>query len=558
MTDAEALEQLETLRKKKRTPVKEGLVRAVMVQDSDFHDKIRRIEVIDLMPDEEEALPEAPPAVTRKPRGVLLRPEKVPGPVAAEPPPKVDPELTEAKRVEHYRRSLGKLPVRGGLWAYLTREYGALVRFGARTSTLTRGFLPFTLRLSSEALAFLTRTLKKQVLPVLDQTLPLLLKKSWLHLTKYEYNLLVGLRDLVRLAASVPTSEEDRRGGGAAWDPVVPALRLFWTAPDLVDRTTHAWETATARLNLSEKVRLAGVDSIRTLLEARLDAQSFPDVLQAVLMIRARRHMDWGDTGPIEPGEYFLRDSFECTPDVQAEVDRACDVLSEQLEALGREAQEIRRIRYYLPAQNLLAEFEVTDDRSEATLWCQGLLTLLEAALSPLLEGTVVFADGTQTTLFQNPSLASTLARMRTVESQMADPIEGQNPELRATAARVIMNLGKTLVILIRTRSVTADPLVRAADTETVEDPLPFEQSVLDQPSTWAGLTVVEALIKAARVCLQAGRVLGDTTLETSLEKEVTIPGRMTDLLARLSRLAPPNRVEALKARWENAVSLLE
>lgn len=543
MEDAEALNRLESLRKKKRSKIKEGLVKAVMLQTGGFEDKIRRIEMIDLMPEEQPA-----PKTEKKARGALLRPPKPPPPLPApEPPP--DESLAEPKRVEQFRRRLAGFPVRAGFWAYLTREFGALIQFGARTSTLTRGFFFFTLRLSSESTVFLTKTLKEQVLPVLEQTLPLVAKKSWLHLNRFEYNLLASLRDLARTIGSVEVPAGEKNAGGPVWDVVVPGLRLFWTEPTLVDRTLQAWDLATTKLGCSDKTRQTGHDAIRTLLETRTDALSLPDVLLALLQLRARRAFDWTEGAP-GPGEYFLRDSFDCSPEIQVEIEKAAAILTRQLEVLERESQEIRRIRYFLPADDLLAGFDGTD-RTKPEVWCQAFLRKVEASFGPLLGGTVVFADGSRTELFRNASLDSSLARLKLLADQMAAPEAAENPELIASAARVIMNLGKTLVVMIRNRSLTADPLVRSGDPDRLTDPLPQEESVLELPGEWAGLTVINALVKAARLCLQAGRLLGDTSLETSLEKETTLAGRAADLLTRLARLVPPSRVEGLKKRWE-------
>lgn len=548
MTDAEAVARLETLRRRSRTKLKEGLVKAVMVQAGTFEDKIRRIEMIDLMP---EPKPTPPP---RKAKGTLLRPPKAP--TLPEPEPVADaPLLTEANRVEYHRRRLAKVPSRGGLWRYLTKEFGALVQFAARTSTLSRGLFPFTLKLSAESLTFLSHTLPDQVLPPLSQTLPLVLKKSWLHLNRFEYNLLAGLAQLVRTAASVTVLPEDKTGGGAAWDAVLPGLRLFRTAPGLVDRVLAAWDLATGKLGLPEATRQSGNESIRTLLVERTDALSLPDVLLAVLMLRSRRQLTWEEDQPIEPGEYFLKDGFDCTPDVQAEIDRAVGILSDQLEVLIRESQEVRRIRYFLPAEDLLGEFG-GDEREDRAAWALAFLPRLDAAFSPLLEGQVVFANNSQTQLFQNPSLSSILARLRLLASQLADPAQAAQPDLVPSVAKVVMNLGKTLVVLIRNRSLTAHPLARAPSTEQLTDPLPQEESILERPLAWAGLAVIDALVKAARVCLQAGRLLGETSLESSLEKEASLPSRAQEILGRLGRLVPPARLEGLSLRWQSEGSL--
>lgn len=537
--------RLAALLAKKRSPLKAGLVEAVMAQAVSEADKVQRIEMIDLLPD---APPPAPPA-RREPsaRAPAPRSERPLPAKPVDPPPLVDPDLDEPDRVEHRRRHLGRPPERGGFWRYFFRERGRMTEWGVRTSTLVKGTFPFTLKLSPEALQLLTYALRGEILPVLEQNLPKILPRIWKTFEKPEYNLLAALKPLCQALSAVP-APGPRGPVPAQWDPVLPALMVFWTGNGLERRVKDLWGTACVQLGLGDTVRLGGQDSLRTLLEPRPDRVALPDALRALLLLRTRRMVEWDELLPREGGEYFARDSFDCPREVQAEIDRAVEALRRQLEPVDRDFIEVRRIRYFLPSENLLDEFTGGADRSDRSAWCLKFLDRAEA-LRPLLSGTVALRGEGRTTLFRDIAISSALTRLGVLHTQLTGE-QSRDPEIPAAVARVITNLGKLVVIQIRDRSLAAEPLVRSARPTEVADPLPQELSVLEKPEEWAGLTVIDALVRAARVCLLAGRFLGDTSLEAALEKEEPLTARAREILTQLTRLAKPGDIADVVEAW--------
>jgi hypothetical protein len=516
MTEKDAQSRLECLVRKPRSEAKTAQVRSILAAPGDTGDKVIRLELLDQLPDA------AAPAAFR---GPLVRPER-----RADPKPAAGPAApTEIERVALNRAALAAPVKHGGWWSYFTREYRAMLWFGVETATLRTGLFPFTLKLTAFASTLASQTLPEQVLPVLNQWLPLVLRRGWAFLTIAEYNLLAVLARLATRAAAPLLTGADPE--------LVAALILFRVLPEAEARTLEAWNTAAGRLGVPEPARLAGTVSIRTLLSGS-HGNSFPDLVRALLMLRARRAVGWNEVEPKGDGPFFAATAFDCTAEVREQIDAAVKSLKAQRETLDREFLELRRMHFYLPEGPLLDEFVQGQDRSDPIAWCQKFLEAADAALGPLLGGQVALAGGGTASLFADPVLASSLSRLDVLRRSMPTRAADQGA-WQAAVAKMVMNLGKVLVVVIRARSVTADPLARAEGPSEVSDPLSHEESLLVSPVPWAGMSVIEALIRAARVCLLAGRFLGDTSLEANLEKQPELEARAARVDAELARLCP-------------------
>ncbi|MEI8095069.1 MAG: hypothetical protein WCG80_12725 [Spirochaetales bacterium] len=556
MADPDASRKLEALLQVSRSEVKAALVEAVQVQVLATEEKIQRIEMIDLLA---EAAPK--PVGPTKPRGSLVRPH---APVPESPTPNPDPPaevlpLEEPSRrerasVELARRSLG-LSSRMGSWlGYFATEYSSLMHFGVDSGTLRKHWLPFRLKFSDDFKVFLSTTLPDQVLPPLQAGLPAVLKRAWSVLPKLDYNLLVALNTLVQLTASVraPTVARTSRAWFGLLDPVVTSLVLFRTSAGLPRRTLQAWNQSCLKLGLPDGQRSAGSESIRTLLESRSDQISLPESVRALFSLRCRRVVGLAEFYPDDGGDYFCRDSFDAAPDVQADLDKALDQFDAQLAGLEKESLDVLRVSYFVPSGETLTRFFPADDALDPGPWAVGFLDLVELTYRPLLTGTISLVTGESVTLFRNEALVSSLDRLATLKEQLLDPAQAKKAAPVHDVARVLIALGKTLVVLIRNRSRWGEALIRAADPENLTDPLPHEQVKLEAPAAWAGLTVIEALVECARVSFLAGRFLGDTTLDATMDKGKTLAKRASELLHQVSHLATPTQLMRAKARWSS------
>jgi len=512
MGQRETLAKLDLLLRKTRTEQKESLVQAVMALSVEPADKALRIEMIDLLPETVE-----PPNAPRRHHGPLIRTRRFEAPPA--PGSGTSPHEDEILRVSHWRRSLARTYRVGGRWAYWFGEHGRILRFGIESGTLVRGFFPFTLTLSAGAQRCQHQALVAEVLPVFQKNLPKVVSQGWLHLTKFEYNLLVALRDLcLRL-----------EGREWTWESVLPALLLFWTAPDLRNKTLDAWNAACRTLRLPEQDRLGGLDSLRTLLEPRTDLVSLPNLLRAQQMLKTRRAVSWEEVVLAEPGEYFPTDAFDGAPDIQAKIDAAVAQLVSRFEALRDEFQEMQRTRFYLSEPQLLESFESGSDRSLPVEWCLGFVRQVRQTFATLLGGSVTLTTGEKTQVFHSASVISPMATLKVLETQLDDQTEARKSELVTRVAEVATSLGRTLIASLGPQ---AEPLAHGGD-------------VVAQPPACAGLTVTDAVVWAARILLMGAQVLGDESLDDP-ERESTLRTQAQELQTRIARLAPAEVARAM------------
>ena len=578
MAEIEPDQQLAQLQSRPRSGLKTKLVDAVLLQPITPQEKIGRIEVIDLLPEVAEAADAVPqekdswePSPPR-PRGPLIRPSRAPSRPQADPSPESEPEAVaeeivnpvarEREIVGFARRSLG-VPPRSGAWVgYLAKEYSSLLRFGFETSTLTKGWLPFTLKATTDLKVFVEDTLPVLVLPILLQLFPEVLGKAWSVLPKSDYNLLVALNDLVHQSATVrvPSAARSSKAWWKVLDPVLPSLALFQTGIALPRRTLQAWSQACLQIGIADALRTAGVESIRTLLEFRSDQISLPNAVLALAGLRTKRLVDLEEFVPKTPAQYFADESYDASPEVQAEIDSELASLVEQLQELEKQSVDQRRAKYFVPAQSVLVQFYQSSrlhpnhdhdaDRSNIKLWAVRFLDVVAEAHHPLLVGKVKLRSGESLSLLHNAALGSFLERLEAIKEQLLDPDQSKNPDLMSDVARVLSTLGKALVVLIRNRSRHADPLLRTSDTASLSDPLPHETDVLEEPAIWSGSTFIEALVSSAQVCLLGARFLGDKSLDSTLDWADKLLEQAKVVLDRTEMLASKAYAAELRARW--------
>jgi hypothetical protein len=418
-------------------------------------------------------------------------------------------------------------------------------------------WIPFRLKVSVETDFYLRTTLPTTVLPVLEQNLPAIRKTAWMVLNKTDYNLLAALGDLVQVLRdlSFPTKPRSWKAYWQALGPTLPGLALFLTEDDFVKKTERAWVHAAAKVSSAEKSRGPGLESIRSLFGSQND--SFAQIVETLAALRCRRLVSLNSLVPEGPGEYLAKDSFDASPEIQAEIDKALSQLVDRMTSLAREFLDLRRIRYFVPDGPLLDAFTGGFDRSDRTEWARHFLGLARKSVVPLLAGTSEFAGGIHAEVLQSAPLASSCLRIAEIHDRMNDPLLSSDPDLVGDAARVTMNLGKTLVVTILNRSQFAEPLLRSPGTDAPDDPLDYEQEILDQPAPWAGMRVIDALVQVAQIGLLAGRFLGDTSLETPLGKEESLVTQAEEILGRITRMGPRSLAEEQKAAWALARGIL-
>ncbi|HTH13858.1 MAG TPA: hypothetical protein VMB23_05630, partial [Spirochaetia bacterium] len=388
------------------------------------------------------------------------------------------------------------------------------------------------------------------VLPVLEQHLPAIRKTAWMVLNKADYNLLAALGDLVFVLRdlSFPMKPRSWKAYWLALGPALPGLALFLTEEELVKKTERAWVHAAAKVSSADKSRGPGLESIRSLFGPQGD--SLAQVVETLAALRCRKVVPLTSLVPDGPGEYLARDSFDASPEIQAEIDKALSQLVDRMGSLAREFVDLRRIRYFVPDGPLLDTFTGGYDRSDRSAWAQHFLGLARKSIAPLLAGTSEFAGGIHAEVLQSAPLASCCLRMGEILDRMTDPLSSSDPDLVGDSARVTMNLGKTLVVTILNRSRFADPLLRNPGAEGPEDPLDYEEEILDQPAPWTGMRVIDALVQVAQIGLLAGRFLGDTSLEQPLGKEEALVTQAEEILARITRMGPRSLAEEQKSSW--------
>lgn len=602
--------RLGTLLQKQRSPLKARLVEAVLKEELSTVEKIKNINAIDLKPEEEER-----PEQTRRTKNtgrIIDEEEQVDSTAQSQnsEDPVAKAEMNPARRKalvekltgrpvstrneqEEVRRSrlrYSKMPEAGGILHYLFGDYRLIRNFGFRTGTIEKAGFPFILHLTPAIPAYFNQTLVKEIATGLIQGLAPLLRRGWIALEKEDYNLLAGLRLLVDqiVAVELRPLRTEMTAHLASFSAVSTILFVLCGHRETVERTVRIWGIANEKLAISDPIRARGPLLIKQLLNTEAEGISLFNIIRAMWMLKTLRMVDFADMVPKHHGILFGRDSYDCTTEVQDEIDRYIQNLIAKVDSLNRERTDIDRLRYFLPRSpnselfvgGLSLDFGHLDtfyngslkhpeynhlvDRDNRLVWVIRFLDVFLENIGPLLGTGLRLQALGPIEIFQKGVLSSYSVRLSAMQDILKRyPLTARAPEPKAVAdieetARILTSLGKTVIDLIRNRSTLADPVCRTNSSADPSYPIPSEGDLIGFPEMLAGKTVIEALIMASRVCLQAGFFLGDYDLASQLERENKIRVQAVEYHEKLKQLTQTEQMADIEmtygSLWKDSV----
>ncbi len=139
--------------------------------------------------------------------------------------------------IQKNRQRLKRLPPTNNFFYFILYDYWQIKRFGVQSSLLVSQF-PFRLRFHSKIGEQFEKVLIQEVIIPLKARLKIILEKAWLHLGKFEYNL-IALLDGVCKECEKPGFVRMNAGNkftAETFRNLEPLLLVFYQRPNLVKR----------------------------------------------------------------------------------------------------------------------------------------------------------------------------------------------------------------------------------------------------------------------------------------------------------------------------------
>jgi hypothetical protein len=516
------------------------------------------------------------------------------------------PAVQQAARAR--QRALRE-PGQGGFINYLISDLWKIKRFGLSSRTLESAGWPFSLHFTPAVPVFMQQTLKGEGLENLREVLAPTLRKGWMFLDKQEYNLLAALQQLAGAAQrmecrTVKGRPEPVLASLSAAGSLVQVLNLL---PGMPQRACVLLGKVCERTGISEQDRVKAEATIRQLLDLRDSGLTLPNLVRAAWMRHTHRFLENTDLGLAgEPGRYFSDAAFDCSLEVQQDIDRHIAQQVGRLDHLDVERLDIARWRCFLPAPPADAKtvgriddarrpaLEKVDlgaligfyqghpahsdyvfmvDRSTPLLLLARFLDLFLATFMPLM-ATGVRTGGQRQEILQRSLLAAQVAKLGFLHERLQEAVvamphlgalkyadlmggsaSGSDAEKLLVArikelAAALVATGKTMADVIKNRSALAPPVMRGGLMDLPAYPLPAENQAIQSADSLNGVAVFDALALAARVALQAGFYIAEGELDITIGREAELAGQLQPVLEGLERLASAEQLAFLRSAY--------
>lgn len=516
-------------------------------------------------------------------------------------------------------------PEHGGLINFIFSDFWKIRKFGTESRTLEPGSWPFTLHVAPAVPVFLQQTLRSDGLENLKEVLTPILKKGWMFLDKLEYNQLAALMQVVGVAQRMECRQVKGKNEAIlpSFSGMGSMVHVFNVDPTLPNQVCSLLGRVCERSGVGDQERVKAIATIRLLLDCRDSGLTVPNLIRAVWMHHTHRYLDPGDLslidGPAgnkprtggdaavrsELVRFFSTAGFDCSAEVQMDIDRHIAQLVTRLDLLDVERVDIARWRSFLPPptgdkpfgpiqdnrrpQLSKVDFAVlggfyqghpahTDyvfmvDRSMPLLLLVRFLDLFLTVFGPLLVSGIK-AGGARQEILQRGLLAAQFTKLeflheRLQEAVVAMPhlgnlryadllnetVGGTDAETLMVArikelATVLIAVGKAVADIIKNRSALASPVMRAGHAEEPAYPLPAEALEIQSADGLNGRSVLDALVLATQVSLQAGFYLCDGELDLVFKRETELAGQLQPLRESLERMTSDDQLAFLRSAY--------
>ncbi len=522
---------------------------------------------------------------------------------------------TGARQAKRNRSRFIVEPHSVGIFAYFFRHQGLIRSYGESMQTITRGSFPFTLKADPQSQIWFNKNLKENLISVLLDGIPPLLRRGWLHIDKNSYNRLSAFYNLVldisRTNYQLQKVPHDRIV--LPFKALAPHVLVFFSDKNSPKQLSQIVETARRALGLEiERYNLVQ-EALGKFFGKNDKSQTIASLLLSLWMLQSHRFVELSEMIPANHASFFPEGVFDCSQEVQIEIDRHIGQLVKRLENLSLLFHETLRLHFFIPAEsglflnkdtqeikysaaskidfsvleqfcnekkppkevetnNLMPSFSRTHD--SIAQWALDFCDHFINSFSGLLAGSVNLQSRRKLVLFQTGVIPAQISRIKLIVDRLGnasatlanftqhrynqlimDVKKSEGPELNVLACLQELHalyggLGKALADFIRLRCPSAPAQVRGSTQADQELKLPEENETIEGPAELAGLQTVEALIVAARLSLLASIRLGETAIVFEWQKVDGLKDEADSLVRELVQIARRDEVDSILERF--------
>lgn len=576
--------KLGTLLQKERSERKSALVDQVVCSSISIEEKVNRILTIDSKPEEESPIREKPRAVEKT---VPERePEEAPegesaGTEETSPrPPKPDSH----RLIKRQKSQFFIEPLHGGLLRWFLKDLKRVRLFGEATDTIIRNTLPFTLRIDPKLYQWLQRDLQKILVPPLLDHLQILLNKSWLFLDKKSYNSIVSAQDLLLAIKRANFNVQGTVALRASINQFIGQFVYLLFDRDTLLALESAMDEAASRLAVPYDLRKHANQAFKELFRSSISSCTLENACLGIIMLHTHRFLCSSDLYRMDakrlqiPGE-----AFECSAEVQKEIDHLIEKRFSEYQEIQALIQDSKILHAYLPAKagsekpdldlSMLYQFIGPADNiitHNPALWAMKIHDRFREVFAPLLTDGPILEKGIRPRIFSKGLIQAQVSRMAMLMERLgkastvhpefskarfdkliqarheAEPAELELLDIIVEYTSLLDSLGKNLADAVKTKSALAPATHRTKTALADEDLLPHEGDFIAQPPELGGKMVIEAIIMAVGMVLQASISLGNTELRHKWQILYPQQSQARDKWSDIERLASTVQLEAL------------
>lgn len=276
--------------------------------------------------------------------------ETSPDTLASVQPDEPDLQRYSLKDVQRNRKRLKRQLAENSLLHFILYDYWKIRKFGAQTGIVTTHFL-FRLQISGRIGERLERLITQEIVIPLSARLDVILEKAWLHVNRFEYNLVVLLRRIcleVEKLSFLKLNVSNRHAF-EAFRNLEPHFLVFYNKPALVKKLL---EVLSYLHDSMDSVKFSQRET-RQLVERLLlfDAvrPSLAQTLLSANMIFSRRFLAMTDLIDMVDEPLISDLDYDVDEKTHAAIMRYIDELDKNLAGMYGSYVQMHSQRYFMP-----------------------------------------------------------------------------------------------------------------------------------------------------------------------------------------------------------------
>ncbi|AFG36285.1 hypothetical protein [Spirochaeta africana] len=562
---------LGNLLQKPRSSKRRSHVETILQEPITVEEKILRIEALDKKPESAEYS-----------SADTVPTSESPGDAAVYQTDEVEQQSLRAVRRNQARVKQLILPNR--FWSFILFDLPRIRRQSQQSKVLSRGLLPFSLKLDSSLQQRMEDTIKPTAAEIVRLSTPLL-NTAWRYMLKHDYNLCATLHQLCSRLEGLGSLPE-RISAEELLHRLMPVERLFLSLYKESEHLVRLYASLQEYQHAPDSAQDGEQRKLllyytRKLLHADPAGPTLPDILLSTNILRSRKSLEIGDLIAPEARSLISHQEFDCSAEIRQEIRAYLQKVERSLGPLVHERNKAERLRTFLPREqnqddqyNTLSGWyeshslagdppkpvSYSHDEKDIMQFVPRTILFVQQDIVPLLTQPQKLQQAGRRPLFTQDCFSKELDRFQLILDKLTKLCfllphlpTARYHDIKHNRVRAASNEAEAGYLTDAAFSLvmsTARQVMEVLSGHSAQSSLNHPNDIL-QDGAFRGQSVLQGLHSAVQILLLLAQWNGHPEVASLLNQEQRINQEIRDKLAIFERIAHPSLYLHIREKYQ-------